>query len=446
MEEKDSAVKVFKVFLKRVQEVNLPLILLRPREISETISYTGDYDFFIPPEFNDSLLSVMFNISVATNSSFTITRTKHGKVDITLYSRSDNQSISLEIWNILSVKDPFKKKLRYILPEKLTSHIIEKEAGAFSLSLDVEALFYLSHLYTGGKKLTTPLVCERIDYYANALKDANSEYSILFYDLQEKKTDIKTVAHRANMELVSKKILPLKNDKNEMFTEMKLKAASTWNRTKRKLLSRIRLVPVMGPDGVGKTSLIEDTIKHSSKKIVFFRFKKTFRTSPLYRLFFPILKNKLRKEMGIKTHIKKTEVDYRYGNFVIFNAFLFYPFRLIRNIFSRQFVFVDRYFYEYLLKNIKIKSRKPTLRSDWKFWLAFTSRAYMVIHLDAPTETILQRKAELDEESIEAYREYLFKIYLKKPFMVYNYINTDLPLEQCRNLLLDICEKNIKCS
>ena len=275
LEDNDSAVKVFKLFLKNVKIASLPLILLRPREISEMISYSGDYDFFIPPEFNDALLSIIFDTAVATRSSFSVTRTKHGKVDITLYSRSDNRSIALEIWNILSVKDPLKKTLRYIRPEKLKFHIVEKEAGEFSFSLDVEALYYLSHLYTGGKKLTTPLVNERIEYYLDVLEDTSSEYSNLFYDLKHKKAEIKTVAHEANMALVGKGLLPLCSETDEVFREVLLKMASTWNRTRRKLFSHIRLIPVMGPDGVGKTTLIESVIKHSKSNIGFFRFKKT---------------------------------------------------------------------------------------------------------------------------------------------------------------------------
>jgi len=50
-----SAVEVFKLFLENVKSADVPLILLRPREISETISYTGDYDFFISPRFNNSV-------------------------------------------------------------------------------------------------------------------------------------------------------------------------------------------------------------------------------------------------------------------------------------------------------------------------------------------------------------------------------------------------------
>jgi len=441
-----SAVEVFKLFLQNVKSADIPLVLLRPREISETISYTGDYDFFISPEFNDSLLSIMFDTAVTTHSSFTVSRVKHGKVDITLYSRIDNKSIALEIWNILSVKDPMKKTLRYIHPEKLNAQIIKKDDGIFSLPLDVESLYYLSHLYTGGKKLTTPLVHERIEYYSSMLKDANSEYQVLFEDLRNEKSEMKSVAHLANMALVEKELLPLKGDIGATLKELSLKTASTYNRTKRKLLAQIRLIPVVGPDGVGKTSLIEGVMIDSQKKMGSFRFKKTFRVSPIYKLFLPILKYKLDKEVNNSIDIGKSEIDDRYGNFVIFNAVLLFPLRVIKNLFSKKFVFVDRYFYEFLFENVRLKLGKPRLRSDWKFLLAFIPRTYMMVHLDAPTKLVLQRKEELDEEGIDAYRKYLFKTQLNKPFTVYCYINTDLPLKQSRNLLLDICKENIKCS
>jgi len=247
------------------------------------------------------------------------------------------------------------------------------------------------------------------------------------------------------MALVEKELLPLKGDMNATLKELSLKMASTWNRTKRKLLARIRLIPVVGPDGVGKTSLIEGVMMDSQKKMGSFRFKKTFRVSPIYKLFLPILKYKLNKEVNKSIDIGKSEIDDRYGNFVIFNAVLLFPLRVIKNFFSKKFVFVDRYFYEYLFENVRLKLGKPKLRDDWKFLLAFIPRTYMMVHLDAPSKLVLQRKQELDEEGISAYREYLFKTQLNKPFTVYSYINTDLPLEQSRSLLLDICKENIKC-
>jgi len=204
-----SGVEIFKKFLQKVKEVNLPLVLLRPREISESISYSGDYDFFIDPKYNDRLLKIMFDLAVDSATSFSITRAKHGKVDITIYDKDEDKKIALEIWNILSVKDPKKKTLRYITPERLKPYILKQDDGGFALSLEVEALYYLSHLATGGKKLQTPLVKERVEYYKGKLKD--TKYAEYFESLNEN-ADIKTVAHKANMEMVEKGLLSLKTD------------------------------------------------------------------------------------------------------------------------------------------------------------------------------------------------------------------------------------------
>ena len=92
-----SGVEVFKEFLKNVRMAELPLVLLRPREISEDISYSGDYDFFIDSTYNDKLLKIMFDLAVQRAFSFSISRVKHGKVDITIYDKTQNRMIALEI-------------------------------------------------------------------------------------------------------------------------------------------------------------------------------------------------------------------------------------------------------------------------------------------------------------------------------------------------------------
>ena len=146
-----SAVDCFKFFLKSVSLSSLPLVLLRPREISEEVSYSGDYDFFIESQYNEKLLEIIFQVSVELNFAFSVSRVKHGKLDITIYDREKNQQIALEIWNILSVKDPYKKTLRYILGERVKEYIFF-DGEKYVLDKDIEALYYLSHLYTGGEK------------------------------------------------------------------------------------------------------------------------------------------------------------------------------------------------------------------------------------------------------------------------------------------------------
>jgi len=320
-----TAVMIFKTLLERVQAQAIPLISLRPREISESVSYTGDYDLFIAPEYMNLLLKIVFDLAVETQSSFTINRYKHGKAVLILHSRLDNKSIFVELWNMLSVKDPYNKTLRYILPEQLQRHIVSNENNGCSFSLDVEALYYASHLYTNGKKLTTELVKYRVEYYKEMLEKHSSQYAVWYAELLSGQSNIQTVAHKANMALVELGILAARNNIKARFQEISIKSAVTWNRIRRQCLQRLNMAPVVGPDGVGKTTLIESVIKQSSYPISYFRFKKLFRTSPLYRVMFPWLRRSLTNELHGEIDVGKSEVDDKYGSFVIINALLFYP-------------------------------------------------------------------------------------------------------------------------
>ena len=429
-----SGVEVFKEFLKNVRMAELPLVLLRPREISEDISYSGDYDFFIDSSYNDKLLKIMFDLAVQRAFSFSISRVKHGKVDITIYDKTQNRMIALEIWNILSLKDPAKKTLRYITSDRLKNHIIKQDDGSFALSLDVEALYYLSHLATGGKKLQTPLVKERIEYYKSVLKDTT--YIEYFENLKENK-DIKPIAHKANMELVKKGLLFLKTNSAENFKEILLKGASTSKRMQRKLFKLFNMVAIMGPDGVGKTTLIKTTVDAFKGKTKLFKFKKTFRNSPIYKLSMPFLKRKTAKNFK-NMSIGKSEVDDIYGGFVILNAFVMYQLRLLRSFITKETTFIDRYFYEYLMEDTRFFDKKAKLRKNWKLLSCFVPRPHVVIQLDAPEDVILKRKDELDEDGIVAFRKLVFETVSYKPPLKYLYINTTIPLERCRDILLDV--------
>ncbi|QOP46111.1 hypothetical protein [Sulfurimonas paralvinellae] len=435
-----TGVTIFQLFLQKVISADIPLVLLRPREISEEISYSGDYDFFVHPHYNHELLKIMFELGVETGTSFSISRKKHAKVDINIYDKEDNKVIALEIWNFLSVDDPYGRTQRYIFPNILQQHI-QKDKNSFRLSLEIEALYYLSHLYTGKKKITTPLVQERIKYYTLMLQENHDEYYLLFKDLQEQREDIKKVAHKANIILCSKGILKEKNLLN-MLEEFPLKYWATVDRTRRMLFKKVRIIPVEGADGVGKTTIVQKIIDEDKKHFSSFRFKKTFRSSPLYRLFLPLLKRRVTKVVP-EVEIGKTEIDEVYGEFVLFNALLLFPFRFVSSFFSKKTVFVDRYFDEYLIINLRLKQRKAYLRKNWQSLLKFIPRTYMIFHFDAPTEKILKRKDELNKEGIEAYRNYLFEIYLQKPYRVYTYVNTDTEVEKSVDLMLKIIKGEV---
>ena len=61
---------------------------------------------------------------------------------------------------------------------------------------------------------------------------------------------------------------------------------------------------------------------------------------------------------------------------------------------------------------------------------------YRFLQLDAPSEVIHARKNELNAEDIASYRYDVFTMYLRKPSMLYAYINTANDIEQCSDVLI----------
>lgn len=200
-----------------------------------------------------------------------------------------------------------------------------------------------------------------------------------------------------------------------------------------RVLKRRRIFPVIGPDGVGKTTLLKQFMNNIEEKISYIGFKKIVRRSILYNIIHPISKNLLKFKMKQKP-LKDQHDDIYY--FLIFIAgILHYPYLLYTTIFRKKTIIIDRFFNDYILENISFKEKKTVLRDKWKNLSGVIPKVFWFIHLDAKPKVILNRKDELTKHDIKQYKRLNFKIYLYQPSVVYTYINTELDIEHCENVL-----------
>ncbi|WP_052502698.1 YrbL family protein [Halarcobacter anaerophilus] len=202
---------------------------------------------------------------------------------------------------------------------------------------------------------------------------------------------------------------------------------------------KYKIFPIIGPDGVGKTTLFTNTFDKNEKNLMYKRFKKIVRRSVIYNIVYPINKFLLKKKLGKKP--EKDQHDDIHYLLVILAGLFYYPYLLFSSIIRDKTVFVDRFFNDYLLENISFLNKKTRLRKRWKNLLKYIPTVYWTIHLDAKPKIILQRKEELKKRDIKKYRKSNFKIYLEKPSIVYSYINTGLDLEYCQEILLKNAQK-----
>ncbi len=422
------SIAFLKAFLERLKNDKIIMAHLRYKPLTEEMAFNGDYDFITAPENIDPILKRLFEMASKQNVNFVLNRVKHGKVMVYLYSGTDDKVILLEIWTHLDVK--CDETLGYIFWEDLKAHVEYREGYGHALSMEIEALYYLSHLKSKKKDLTIELIQLRLRHYTQQLETSSPEVASWFKTLSKEPSQRDAIAKKANSALVDHKVLYREADREKRTIERQTRMKISQHRIYAQLLKKVRIFPVVGPDGVGKTSLIEMLKSHSRSKIKYYRFKNLFRHNILYQLSTPFLKKKLPEKM------EKNQYDDYYGDWIITIAAIRYPFLLLWTLFSKKFYFSDRFFHDFIIQDTRFLEKKAKLRKDWKKLLKKTPNSYWFLHLDAPTDVIIARKDELNREAIDSYRSDVFSMYLEKPSLIYSYINTSLPIETCTNHLL----------
>jgi thymidylate kinase len=202
-----------------------------------------------------------------------------------------------------------------------------------------------------------------------------------------------------------------------------------------KLLQKTDIIPLIGPDGVGKTTLVKSIIKHIDKKTSLERFKKIVRRSLIYNLIHPINKNILKSKLGKKP--QKDQHDDKYPKLIILAGVFYYPILMLTSFLQKKIIFVDRFFQDALLEDISFMEKETHLRDNYKKLLKMIPRTYLHVQLDAKSELILERKDELSSDDIDKYRELNFLVYLEKPSIIYLYINTANDIQNCTQSFLN---------
>lgn len=423
----NSSINLLKKFLEALTAKDVILASLRFKPLTAEMAFSGDYDFITAEQHIDAILNCLFDLSANKCISFVINRSKFGKLVIQIHDKEERKSITLEIWTHLDVKSD--DSLRYIFWEDIKKYIL-RNANGYSLSLDIEALYYLSHLKSKAKDLNLHLVQERLLYYKDALAIEYPDYAGLFADLlvDHAKRDI--IAEKANELLIEKNILYTARNKDKAAQEKRIRLKISLHRIYGQLLKKIRIYPVVGPDGSGKSSLIAAFKEKSKLRIKCYRFKNLFRQSFLYSVTAPFLKRRLSGKIAVNKY------DDIYGAWIVTIAALRFPFLVLLSLFTRKYYFSDRFFHDFILQDTRFIEKKTRLRDNWKNLLHKTPDVFWFIHLDAPTDLIRSRKEELSADAIDSYRTEVFRMYLEKPALVYSYINTANDIDRCADILL----------
>ncbi len=398
----DRAHQAFLEILEEFKKNNLPIVELRPKEKDITNSYRGDHDYFLNPKFLRCVLGCINAICIRNQVSYIFKQSKTSKYRFELIGEQGR--IILELWPVLELTVSQDRHLGYRI---ITWSAIEEELSVSTGNSNIKditySLIYITHLYYKKKNLAADEVQNRLSIFQNRIKDSSNELQHVARDtikLLESLQNGKTCIRNANAHAI------------QLINELSVKNASFLKSQYEKWRHRFHywstvklcnLIPIVGPDGSGKSTLIfETTSEYGSKsKKNSIRFKSIFMLSPSYKW-------NLRRLKRAHRNLKKNKIDeYMINTILITSLFVFTAFFILRRLIFARKTLIDRYFYDYLLVPLRNKG-KPKRIPFYRLYTFLIPATRHLVVLNCTTDQILMRKKELSEESISA----LMNLYL----------------------------------
>jgi thymidylate kinase len=432
-----SAFKAFTSILRESHQRSIGLVQIRLRPLTEEVAYSqGDYDFLLNPGQKLDFLRIVFHHCSIAATPFFIDQRKRDKTIVQLWDPASRRGITLELWTSLEVKDPTKRGVSRIWWEDLYPHIqANSQSQAFSPVF--ESLYYLSHLHTKHKQFDHPEVQRRLTHYANCMRHKTA-IAVIYQRLMADK-DISHAAADANMYLMEMGVLRQKKELSSFLNSERETLHNKAYKTRKRWQARGNIIAFVGPDGVGKTTIINAFKQQLSGKVSYFRFKKLFRGALVYKLLLPLLRQLANSHH--RTRLAKNQIDDHFGTLLFLIARLRYSTISIRRLWH-SILLTDRYFHDFLSHGLRFSDTTTIQRRSSEWLLKLLPQPRCLVQLDADYDTIASRKNELSEEDVGFYRDIVFSTYLRKPSPYYLYLNTTRDLSQCTEVLT-ITARNI---
>ena len=380
---------------------NFDVIEIRPKEKTLEKAFFGDYDFLYNPKIFQDIFELFFTVCKSHKISFRLSQ-RAFKKRITMYDF--DKEIVFEFWPHIELKH--KNKFTYIQWNSLSGYILDTSKQKHLI--EIFSAIYITHLYFKNKKIESDEVRYRLNFYISQLADNSDSQDLIRY--LRNILDTNFVSHNANALaikfLVNKKIIPESIFLANIHINLK--------RINQKLGMR-NVIPIIGPDGSGKTTLI----KHLDYSNL--RFKNLFRTSLTYKMIIKLNKPSLNSKNLID---EKILIYIQMISLIKINLL-----RISRGFFKKRYL-MDRYFYDYLSLGIRNNDIPLKIIPGYKIIAKFIPRPRKLILLSCSNDILRLRKDELTKDSIDS----LYKIYTR---IIVNQKISDVIIISCENSITE---------
>lgn len=399
--------RAFEATVDRLQAMHAA-VLLRPREFSVQAAFRGDYDFLFDPDRFTEIVAAAVTQSRQYGVSLTIEQYAQYKKRICFICDNPERRIQIELWphaELTISSGPFRS-LATIGWNSARPFFVD--SGRYlALGPTIAAAVYLTHLHHKQKSLSSPEVQGRLAYYADALSRSDNELDKdllgAVQALRARAADLKIANTHACSTLA------------RMGVQVRtLRMAPLLERGRRRLASVVvgrngmpfSPVPVIGPDGSGKTTIVNSLAEQHGFSTL--RFKNVFRFSLLYRGY-----HRLKERYAHTSHKAKNLVDENMAQIILMIAVVrWWPViawrtgsRYLRGR-GRSAIVVDRYFWDYLVR-VRRPDVPPSRISGYHLLSRLMPAPSRAVVLCCGLETLYSRKNELSPEAVE----YLYGLY-----------------------------------
>lgn len=422
--------RIFVGLFADAQRAGLPLVPIRARaRDEETATSGGDYDLLMPPDGFPALLQLLWLRALEERGSFSVDGTNPHKIKVYLHVPERHADICLEVWTRLEVRDPARRSARSIAWSALEPRIVATTDGP-RLEPAVEIANYVSHLHSRSKRVGEPLVAERLAAYVELARRHAPETMPLLEGLTNDR--VREAAIAANAHLRRLGVLAERGAVGTALDGTRKGWESARRRRRRRRLERARVIAMTGPDGSGKSTLIERWCASAGGSLRPQRFKGLFRHNPLYAPLHMLRAGATRRSLG-RTPPKNLFDEVNSGAMFRIARTSWPWFRVLAAVGGRRCL--DRGFPDLLFEGLRDPAAMPALRGDWMRLAARMPQPDWHVHLDAPDEVIRGRKQELSVEALRCYREGMARILGVAPPLALSRLDTSAPVDRVAECL-----------